>query len=100
MPRSFEAIFGFAAPSPREREALRLVRTYLGRAGSALGSRDALGGIEPGRGPLARTGDPPAPPALQTAVRESVEAAAAFCAGLLEAADPEAAADRRRPPGG
>jgi hypothetical protein len=92
MPRSFEAVFGFAPPSAGEREALRVVGRYLRRVGSVLGSRElgGRGAAAPGCGQPA--GSWPVDPATRRAVRESVEAAASLCDGLLEAVEPDGAA--------
>ena len=103
MPRSFEAVFGFAPPSAGEREALRMVGGYLRRVGSALGSREVSGAIGPGLERSGRTGTA-VDPVMRLAVRESVEATASFCDGLLDAVErpPDGAAAPsgvERPPG-
>ena len=86
MPARFTAVFGFAPPTGREREALGVVRTYLRRAGNSLGSRETSDWPGAGLAPSERRADGPADPVLRTAVRVSVEAAASLCDGLLEAA--------------
>jgi hypothetical protein len=86
MPARFTAVFGFAPPTGREREALGVVRAYLRRAGNALGSRELSGGAGAGLAAGKRRADGPADPTLRAAVRESVEAAASLCDGLLDAA--------------
>ena len=95
MPGSFEAMFGFAPPSAGEREALRVVGGYLRRIGRALGSRELGGTAALGLG-AAGGARPSVEAATRLAVRESIEAAAAFCDGLLEAVEPGGAP----PPGG
>jgi hypothetical protein len=86
---SFLATFGFRPPSATERAALDRVRAYLRRVESELGSRGlAVGMLDPA------TVDRGA--ATREALRTSVQAAAAFCDGLLEAAEPDAEAGECR----
>ena len=95
MPASFAATFGFRPPSAAERAALERVRAYLRRAENELANRGLADGVQgpAGRGrPSGATGE---------ALRASVQAAGAFCEGLLEASAPEptGGADGGRSPG-